>query len=76
MDAFASLAQEFDLVIIEDAAQANRRRLGRAASGSLGVAAAFSFYPTKNLKRLRGRRHRHTTRPEMAEHMRRLRNHG
>ncbi len=50
MDALASLAQRNGLALIEDAAQAHGAALadGRVC-GSLGLAAAFSYYPAKNL---------------------------
>ena len=50
MDSLAELAQKNGLALIEDAAQAHGAALsdGRRC-GSLGVAAAFSFYPAKNL---------------------------
>jgi dTDP-4-amino-4,6-dideoxygalactose transaminase len=35
--------------IIEDSAQAHSARLGDQVAGSMGDAASFSFYPTKNL---------------------------
>ena len=76
MDAFARLAQEFDVAIVEDAAQAIGAEWNHRPAGSLGVAAAFSFYPTKNLSAYGDAGIVTTTRPEMAEHMRRLRNHG
>jgi dTDP-4-amino-4,6-dideoxygalactose transaminase len=38
-----------DIAILEDCAQAHGARHGEAMAGSLGDAAAFSFYPTKNL---------------------------
>jgi len=76
MDAFARLAQEFEVSIVEDAAQAIGAEWAGRAAGSLGVAAAFSFYPTKNLSAYGDAGIVTTTRPEMAEHMRRLRNHG
>jgi dTDP-3-amino-3,4,6-trideoxy-alpha-D-glucose transaminase len=44
-----AIAEEFDLVVIEDAAQAHGARTVGGNVGSLGHAAAFSFYPTKNL---------------------------
>lgn len=46
-----SLARKYDLFIIEDAAQAHGARYAPfdAKAGSLGHAAAFSFYPGKNL---------------------------
>ncbi|HLW86307.1 MAG TPA: DegT/DnrJ/EryC1/StrS family aminotransferase [Candidatus Sulfotelmatobacter sp.] len=53
-----------------DATQNARR------AGSLGAAAAFSFYPTKNLSAYGEAGLVTTSNPEMAAHMRRLRNHG
>jgi dTDP-4-amino-4,6-dideoxygalactose transaminase len=76
MDAFARLAQEFGVAIVEDAAQAIGAAWAGQPAGSLGVTAAFSFYPTKNLSAYGDAGIVTTTRPEMAEHMRRLRNHG
>ena len=76
MDAFGRLAQEFDVAIVEDAAQAIGAGWAGQPAGSLGVTAAFSFYPTKNLSAYGDAGIVTTTRPEMAEHMRRLRNHG
>lgn len=43
------LAQRHKLIIIEDACQAHGSRLSGKSLGSFGHAAAFSFYPTKNL---------------------------
>ena len=51
------------------------RRHSRRA-GSMGVAAAFSFYPTKNLSAYGEAGMVTTNSPAMAAHMRRLRNHG
>jgi dTDP-4-amino-4,6-dideoxygalactose transaminase len=69
-------AQEFEVAIVEDAAQAIGAEWSGRGAGSLGVTAAFSFYPTKNLSAYGDAGIVTTTRPEMAEHMRRLRNHG
>jgi dTDP-4-amino-4,6-dideoxygalactose transaminase len=69
-------AQEFGVAIVEDAAQAIGAEWSGRGAGSLGVTAAFSFYPTKNLSAYGDAGIVTTTRPEMAEHMRRLRNHG
>jgi dTDP-4-amino-4,6-dideoxygalactose transaminase len=49
MDRIDRLAAEFKLQVIEDAAQAVGATWNGRRAGSLGVAAAFSFYPTKNL---------------------------
>ncbi|MDX6543727.1 MAG: hypothetical protein QOK32_1330 [Gaiellaceae bacterium] len=49
MDAVSALARERELVVLEDAAQAHGARYNGVRVGSLGTAAAFSFYPTKNL---------------------------
>jgi dTDP-4-amino-4,6-dideoxygalactose transaminase len=81
MDALQGLAQEFHLSVIEDAAQAIGARWGSEPgkarnAGSMGVSAAFSFYPTKNLSAYGDAGLVTTNNQEMAEHMRRLRNHG
>jgi dTDP-4-amino-4,6-dideoxygalactose transaminase len=49
MDAIRSIAARRGLRVLEDAAQAHGARYRGARVGSLGDAAAFSFYPTKNL---------------------------
>jgi len=43
------LARSYDVMIFEDAAQAHMAEREGFRAGSLGVAAAFSFYPSKNL---------------------------
>ncbi len=45
MDAFAALAQQYDLKVVEDAAQAFGASWNGVRAGGLGDAAAFSFYP-------------------------------
>jgi dTDP-4-amino-4,6-dideoxygalactose transaminase len=80
MDAFDRIvhedAQEFEVAIVEDAAQAIGAEWNGRGAGSFGITAAFSFYPTKNLSAYGDAGIVTTNRPEMAEHMRRLRNHG
>jgi dTDP-4-amino-4,6-dideoxygalactose transaminase len=49
MDPIVQLAERHGLVIIEDACQAHGARYKGKRTGSLGHAAAFSFYPGKNL---------------------------
>lgn len=76
MDAFTGIANEFQLAIIEDAAQAIGASWRNARAGSLGKAAAFSFYPSKNLSACGDAGLTTTNDPDLAERMRRLRNHG
>ncbi len=76
MDSLQKLADEFHLPMIEDAAQAIGARWGQRKAGSMGVSAAFSFYPTKNLSAYGDAGMVTTADSTMAEHMRRLRNHG
>jgi dTDP-4-amino-4,6-dideoxygalactose transaminase len=55
MDPILELAKKFDLIVVEDACQAHGAEYYSAGdktwkrAGSMGVAAAFSFYPGKNL---------------------------
>jgi dTDP-4-amino-4,6-dideoxygalactose transaminase len=76
MDRFQVLASEFHLALVEDAAQAIGAGWRDRRAGSAGVAAAFSFYPTKNLSAYGEAGLVTTNDPELAAHMRRLRNHG
>ncbi len=76
MDAFDRIAREFNVAIVEDAAQAIGAAWHGRGAGSLGATAAFSFYPTKNLSAYGDAGIVTTTNPATAEHMRRLRNHG
>jgi dTDP-4-amino-4,6-dideoxygalactose transaminase len=49
MDQLRAIAEEFDLHLFEDAAQAHGATFEGTSVGALGDAAAFSFYPTKNM---------------------------
>jgi len=49
MDAILSVAAEHGLKVVEDAAQAHGASWAGRSAGTMGDAAAFSFYPTKNL---------------------------
>jgi dTDP-4-amino-4,6-dideoxygalactose transaminase len=76
VDGLQRLCDEFKLTMIEDAAQAIGATWRGRRAGSLGIAAAFSFYPSKNLSAY-GEAGMVTTRDsDFAVHMRRLRNHG
>jgi len=49
MDPILEIAERHKLAVIEDAAQAHGARYKGRRVGSLGHAASFSFYPSKNL---------------------------
>jgi dTDP-4-amino-4,6-dideoxygalactose transaminase len=76
MDAIMAIAASSGLEIVEDAAQAHgAERAGRRA-GSFGIAAAFSFYPTKNLGAIGDGGAVCTSDADLAARIRRLRNYG
>lgn len=76
MDPLMELASQYNLKVIEDAAQAQGARYKGRKSGSLGHAAGFSFYPGKNLGAL-GDAGTITTNDEvLAKQVRALRNYG
>ncbi len=47
MDELRALAEEHDLLIVEDAAEGHGAQIGERMAGSLGDIAAFSFYANK-----------------------------
>ncbi len=49
MDLIWNIAEQYNLSIIEDAAQAHGGSYKTQKAGNLGAAGGFSFYPTKNL---------------------------
>jgi len=80
MDALQRIVRESSedstVAIVEDAAQAIGAEWNGRGAGSLGVTAAFSFYPTKNLSAYGDAGIVTTKNPELAKHMGQLRNHG
>jgi dTDP-4-amino-4,6-dideoxygalactose transaminase len=82
MDPILELAQKYNLMVIEDACQAHgaeyfsKKDNEWKRAGSMGLAAAFSFYPGKNLGAC-GEAGAITTNDEaMAKKMRMIRDHG
>jgi dTDP-4-amino-4,6-dideoxygalactose transaminase len=76
MPALLSVAAHHGLKVIEDAAQAHGASLGGRRTGTFGDAAAFSFYPTKNLGAFGDGGAVVTGRADVAERVRSLRNYG
>jgi dTDP-4-amino-4,6-dideoxygalactose transaminase len=82
MDSILELAQRYNLLVIEDACQAHgaeyfsKRENCWKKAGSMGVAAAFSFYPGKNLGACGEAGAVTTNDPEIAKKIRMLRDHG
>ncbi len=69
-------AQTYNLIIFEDAAQAHLATREEETAGSVGKAAAFSFYPSKNLGAMGNGGILVTDDETVATKMRSLRNYG
>ncbi len=76
MDALQALADEHDLLIIEDAAQALGSKFKGKMAGTFGLASAISFYPAKTLGCLGDGGAVLTNDPHMYEMMKLYRDHG
>eukprot|EP01030_Chromulinospumella_sphaerica_P011488 gene11488-11281_t len=76
MPAIMAVAHQHGLKVVEDAAQAHGARAHGGAVGQLGDAAAFSFYPGKNLGALGDGGAVTTNDAALAERIRTLRNYG
>jgi dTDP-4-amino-4,6-dideoxygalactose transaminase len=76
MSAILDLAREHDLRVVEDACQAHGATHEGRRAGSLGDAAAFSFYMSKNLGAYGEGGAVTTSSDQIAERVRRLRDHG
>jgi dTDP-4-amino-4,6-dideoxygalactose transaminase len=82
MDSILELAEEYNLIIVEDSCQAHgaeyysRKEQSWKKAGSMGKAAAFSFYPGKNLGACGEAGAVTTNDEEIARKVRLLRDHG
>nr|MBP7323851.1 DegT/DnrJ/EryC1/StrS family aminotransferase [Deltaproteobacteria bacterium] len=76
MDPIRDIAAEYGLFIVEDACQAHGSEYKGWTAGSLGVAGCFSFYPGKNLGAYGEAGAVVTNDSEVAEKVKRLRDHG
>jgi dTDP-4-amino-4,6-dideoxygalactose transaminase len=76
VDAVRAAAAGRGLLVLEDACQAIGARWDGRDAGTLGDAAAFSFYPSKNLGALGDAGLVTSTRPDLARRVRLLRDHG
>jgi len=76
MGAVCAFAREHGLAVVEDAAQAHGAEIAGRRAGAFGAAAAYSFYPTKNLGALGDAGALVTSDPAVAERARLLRNYG
>jgi len=76
MPEICALCEQAGVPVLEDAAQAHGASLGGRRAGSWGEAAAFSFYPTKNLGAAGDGGAVVCRDPGVAETLRSLRHHG
>lgn len=76
MSAVRAVAERHDLAVLEDCAQATGAEQQGHRAGSMGDAAAFSFYPTKILGAYGDGGMVLTGRADLAAHLRRLRMYG
>lgn len=76
LGAIAELARRHGLLLIEDCAQSHGARLDGRLLGTFGLAATFSFHPTKNLAALGDGGVVATSDPEVAQRVRLLREYG
>jgi dTDP-4-amino-4,6-dideoxygalactose transaminase len=82
MDAIQELADRYGLIVIEDACQAHGAEYSSSKhnrwmkAGSMGKAAAFSFYPGKNLGACGEAGAVTTNDPDIAKQISKLRDHG
>lgn len=76
MPEIMEIAAEFDLLVLEDCAQAHGAEINGKRAGDWGDAASFSFYPGKNLGSLGDAGAITTNDDELEQALRALRNYG
>lgn len=76
MDAILEFASNYGLAVLEDCAQAHGAELKGRLAGSIGHAAAFSFYPTKNIGAMGDGGAVTSNMPELIEKVRTMREYG
>lgn len=76
MDPIVQVCREHRIPVVEDASQAHGARYDGRVAGSLGDAAAFSFYPGKNLGALGEAGIVTTSNPDIARRVAMYRSHG
>jgi dTDP-4-amino-4,6-dideoxygalactose transaminase len=76
MDPIMAAADRFGLFVLEDCAQAHGARYRGKPVGTFGTAAAFSFYPTKNLAALGDAGMVVTNEAALAQRIRSMRDYG
>jgi dTDP-4-amino-4,6-dideoxygalactose transaminase len=82
MDPILEIAERFKMIVVEDACQAHgaeyfsKKQNRWLKAGSAGVAAGFSFYPGKNLGACGEGGAVTTSDPQIADRVKKLRDHG
>lgn len=76
MPKIMAIAEKYNLLVLEDAAQAHGASINGKKAGNWGDASGFSFYPGKNLGALGDAGAVTTNDPKLAEMLKALRNYG
>ena len=76
MSKINEIAKQFNLIVIEDAAQAHGALYKKEKVGAIGDSGCFSFYPTKNLGAIGDGGAVVTNDPKIAKKIKILRNYG